>query len=173
MKKTLLTFAVAAMAVFVLNTEAAAQKDKSKRPSPPAQISETVGSTKITIDYSQPSKNGRAIFGELIPYGQVWRTGANEATWIELSADVKVQGKDLKAGKYAIFTIPGADEWTIIFNSKWDQWGSGGYSEANDVLRVTAKASKTTATEKFTITLDKSGKASMAWDETKVEFTIK
>jgi len=173
MKKTLITGIVAAMALFLMSNVALAQKDKSKRPSPPAQITETVGTTKITIDYSQPSKNGRAIFGELVPYGQVWRTGANEATWMEVSADVKVQGQTLKAGKYAIFTIPDSDEWTVIFNSKWDQWGNYDYSDKLDVLRVKAKPTKTAATEKFTITLDKAGKVSMAWDETKVEFTVK
>jgi hypothetical protein len=173
MKKFLFTLVIAAMAVFVMNTEASAQKDKSKRPSPPAQVTETIGSAKVTIDYSQPSKKGRAIFGELVPYGQVWRTGANEATWIELSADVTVQGQKLKAGKYGLFTIPGDGEWTIIFNSKWDQWGSSGYDASADVLRVKAKSSSTEATEKFTISLAKNGTATIAWDQTKVEFVIK
>lgn len=153
--------------------QAFAQKDKSQRPSPPAQVTAKVGDTQVTIDYSQPAKKGRTIFGELVPYGQVWRTGANEATWIEVSNDVTVQGETLKAGKYAIFTIPGEKEWTIIFNSKWDQWGNYSYKESEDVLRVKAPAGKTDATERFTITLDDSGKVTMAWDETKVEFTVK
>lgn len=173
MKKFLFTLTFAALAVFIFSTEAVAQKDKSKRPSPPAQVTETIGKATVTIDYSQPGKKGREIFGALVPYGQVWRTGANEATWIEVSADVQVQGQSLKAGKYGLFTIPGEDEWTIIFNSTWDQWGSSGYSEDADVLRVTAKSSSTKPTEKFTIDLDKSGKVTIAWDTTKVEFTIK
>ena len=106
-----------------------AQDDKSKRPSPPDKVSEKVGSATITIDYSQPSVKDREIWGGLVPYGKVWRTGANEATTFENSADVKVEGESLKAGKYGLFTIPEANEWTIIFNSVPDQWGSGGYDE--------------------------------------------
>ena len=173
MKKNLFTLVFAALALFIFHTQAAAQKDKSKRPSPPAQVSEMIGNATVTIDYSQPGKKGRDIFGALVPYGQVWRTGANEATWIEVSSDVTVEGKTLKAGKYGLFTIPGENEWTIIFNSKWDQWGSSGYSEDMDVLRVTAKASSTKPTEKFTIGLEKSGRVTISWDTTKVEFTIK
>jgi hypothetical protein len=173
MKKFLFTVSFAALALFIFSTEAAAQKDKSTRPSPPAQVSEKIGSSTVTIDYSQPSKKDRDIFGGLVPYGKVWRTGANEATWIEVSADVKVQEQTLKAGKYGVFTIPGENDWTIIFNSKWDQWGSSGYDESADVLRVKAKTSSTSATEKFTIALAKNGMVTISWDQTKAEFTIK
>ncbi len=153
---------------------AEAQKDKSKRKSPPAQVSKEIDGTKITIDYSQPSKRGREIFGGLEAYGKVWRTGANESSWIELSDDVEVEGKKLAAGKYGLFSIPGEDEWTIIFNKKWDGWGAYEYKEADDVLRVNVKPSATDeVVEQLTINIENSGDVIIAWDQTKVEFSIR
>ncbi|WP_420316749.1 DUF2911 domain-containing protein [Ekhidna sp.] len=159
---------------FIFAFSVNAQKDKSKRPSPPAQVSKEVNGTKITIDYSRPSKKGREIFGGLEKYGKVWRTGANESTWVEVSKEVKVEGKALPAGKYGLFTIPGEDEWTIIFNKKWDGWGAYEYIEADDVLRVTVNSSSTDAVvEQFTIDIEDSGDVILAWDQTKVEFSIR
>lgn len=152
---------------------ATAQKDKTKRPSPPAQVSQEVNGTTVTIDYSQPSKKGRDIFGGLEKYGKVWRTGANETTWIEVSKDVKVEGKTLAAGKYGLFSIPGEDEWVIIFNKKWDGWGAYEYKEEDDVLRVTAKSGSTDTVEQFTIKIEDNGNVVMAWDDTMVEFSIR
>lgn len=167
--KRLFVLSLSLVLVFV----AQAQKDKSKRKSPPAQVTQEVNDTKITIDYSKPSKRGRVIFGELEAFGKVWRTGANESTWIEFSKDVKVEGKSLAAGKYGLFTIPGEDEWVIIFNSKTDGWGAYDYKEAQDVLRVTVKPSKTTVTDVFDIQIEASGDVVMAWDETKVSFSVR
>lgn len=151
-----------------------AQKDKSKRKSPPAQVSQEIDGKKITIDYSRPSKKGRDIFGSLEAYGKVWRTGANESTWIELSGDVEVEGKKLAAGKYGLFTIPGKDEWTIIFNKKWDGWGAYEYKEADDVLRVKVKPTATNeVVEMLSIDIEKSGDVTIAWDKTKVAFSIR
>ena len=150
-----------------------AQKDKSKRPSPPAQVTQEINGTSVTIDYSRPSKRGRDVFGGLEAYGKVWRTGANESTWIEVSADVEVEGEKLAAGKYGLFTIPGKDEWTIIFNKKWDGWGAYEYKEADDVLRVKVKpASTDEVVEMFSIDISESGDVSLAWDQTKVNFSI-
>ena len=127
----------------------------------------------MTIDYSQPSKKGRTIWGGLIKYGNVWRTGANEATTFNISADIKIKGKVLKAGKYSLFTIPGKEEWTIIFNNVPDQWGSGGYDESKDELRVTTKASYgNPVVEKFTIDVDSKGNIIMKWDDAVVSFKI-
>lgn len=168
--KTLLALSMALLMVFSVN----AQKDKSKRPSPPAQVTKEINGTKVTIDYSRPSKRGRDIFGGLEDYGKVWRTGANESTWIELSKDVKVEGKSLAAGKYGLFTIPGKDEWTIIFNKKWDGWGAYEYKQSDDVLRVKVKPSSTDeVVELFTIDVTDSGDVTMAWDQTQVTFKIK
>ncbi|MEP1034579.1 DUF2911 domain-containing protein [Ekhidna sp.] len=168
--KVVATLALSLLLVF----SASAQKDKEKRKSPPAQVSQKVGDATITIDYSRPSKRGRDIFGGLEDYGKVWRTGANESTWIELSKDVTVEGKKLPAGKYGLFSIPGEDEWTIIFNKKWDGWGAYEYKESDDVLRVKVKASSTDdVVEMLTFEIEKSGDVIFAWDQTKVEFSIR
>jgi hypothetical protein len=152
-------------------------EDKSKRPSPPAVVKTSVRGTEVTIDYSRPALKGREAFGEkspLAPVGEVWRTGANEATTFTVSKDVKIEGQTLAAGTYGLFTIPGATEWTIIFNKTAKQWGAYEYKAADDVLRVKVKPTTTaTPVEQFTITADKSGKVTMAWAKTAASFTVK
>ncbi len=153
---------------------AEAQKDKSKRKSPPAQVSQEIGEAKVTVDYSRPAKRGRDIFGGLEEYGKVWRTGANESTWIEVSKDVTIEGEKLAAGKYGLFTIPGEDEWTIIFNKKWDGWGAYEYKQSDDVLRVKVKPSETDeVVEMLTFEIENDGTVTFAWDQTKVGFAVK
>src|SRR5215831_9717857 len=100
-----------------------AQSDKSKRPSPPATATGKVMGATIAIDYSSPSVKGRKIWGGLVPYDKVWRTGANEATLFSTDKEIKVEGKPLPAGKYSLYTIPGEKEWVIILNSQTGQWG--------------------------------------------------
>jgi hypothetical protein len=141
--KKIISFAVLASSL-LLTLSAQAQDDKSKRPSPPAMVKQELASgAAVSIDYSQPSVKGRTIGKDLEPKdGEVWRTGANEATVFETSKAVKVGGKDLPAGKYALFTISGKDSWTIIFNKIWNQWGAYDYKEADDALRITAKPEK-------------------------------
>jgi hypothetical protein len=111
-------------------------------PSPTAAFSQKVGLTEVSINYSRPSKKGREVFGNLVPYGKLWRTGANMATKLTFSDDVKIGDKDLPAGTYALFTIPGEKEWTIIFNKDINQGGTGNYKESEDALRVTVKSKK-------------------------------
>jgi len=150
-------------------------EDKTKRPSPPAQTKATLASgAALTIDYSQPSLKGRTIGKDVEPMnGKVWRTGANEATTFEVTKDVKVEGKTLTAGKYALFTIANDDQWTIIFNKTADQWGAEDYKEADDVLRVNVKPGKATQpVEKFTIKADKSGLVTILWGDRKVDFKV-
>lgn len=173
-KKNLLFILWFAVAPVILHVSSVtAQDDKSKRPSPPAQAKATIGNTAITIDYSQPAVKGREIGVELAPYGKVWRTGANEATTFEVSADVKVEGKKLKAGKYALFTIPGEDKWVIIFNSVHSQWGSSSYKKNRDVSRVSVKPGKTSEfTERFTIAAHSDGHVVMKWGEHQVSFVV-
>lgn len=151
-----------------------AQQDKSKRPSPPAVAKETLNSgVVVTIDYSQPSVKGRTIGKEIAPFGKVWRTGANEATVFEVSKPVKINGKALAAGKYALHSIPGEKEWTLIFNKKWQKSGTD-YSEGEDALRITAKPGKAVSfTEKMTFTIDKAGKVALVWGDVLVPFTVK
>ncbi|MBT29679.1 MAG: hypothetical protein CMO01_08445 [Thalassobius sp.] len=128
----------------------------------------------MKVTYSRPQKNNREVAGNLIPYGKVWRTGANEATEIKLFKDVTFAGKKLAKGTYSVFSIPGESEWTIIFSSDLDYWGSYKYKESNDVLRVTAKVSKgSKSIEAFTIQFEEDGSSKgvmkMAWDEVLVE----
>ena len=115
-------------------------------PSPIASFSQKVGLTEVSINYSRPSKKGRTIFGDLVPYGKLWRTGANSATKISFSDDVNIAGNDLPAGSCALFTIPGEDEWTVIFNKNSNQSGTGNYMESEDALRVNIKSKKIAAT---------------------------
>lgn len=152
---------------------ACTQSDKSKRPSPPAKASETTTTgIAITIDYSQPAVKGRTIGTDIAPYGQVWRTGANEATVFEISKDAKVEGQPLPAGKYGLYSIPNQDEWVIIFNKTWEQWGTR-YQEADDALRVKIKPSKSPKfTERMTFEISKTGKVSLLWGDQKVDFHV-
>ena len=162
------------IALLFTTVTVSAQQDKSKRPSPPAIVKGTLGSgTVLSIDYSQPSVKGRTIGKEIAPYGKVWRTGANEATIFEVSKDVKIDGKALAAGKYALHSIPGEKEWTLIFNKKWQKSGTE-YAEAEDALRVAVKPVKASSfTEKMTFTIDKNGKVSLIWGDVLVPFTVK
>ncbi len=149
------------------------QPDKSKRPSPPAIVTQTLASGNVvTIDYSQPSVKGRSMGVDLAAFGKVWRTGANEATVFEISMDAKIEGKDLPAGKYGLYSIPGENEWVIIFNKTWKQWGTN-YKEADDALRVQVKPGKSSSfTEQMTFTIDKSGKISLLWGDVQVDFNV-
>lgn len=170
MKRNTLFALTLFMGFFTLTATA----QEKKKASPPASVKETTSSgTTISIDYSQPSVKGRTIGGEIAPYGKVWRTGANEATVFEVSKDVKVEGKNLPAGKYGLYTIPGEKEWTIIFNKTWKQWGTN-YAEADDALRVTVKAEKSPVfTEQLTFKIEKSGKVVLLWGDKLVAFRVK
>jgi hypothetical protein len=155
------------------STTSFAQEDKSKRPSPPAELATTVDGLSILINYSQPAVKGRTIGKDIAPYGEVWRTGANEATTFEINRDVKIEGKELKAGKYSLFTIPGEKEWVIIFNSQPTQWGAYKYDESKDVLRVTVPSIKAkNFTERMTFGYN-SGDIVLMWADTQVGFSVK
>ena len=161
------------LAFTLLSTEAFSQQDKSKRVSPPALVTQTTSNgLVITIDYSQPSLKGRTLGKDIAPYGKVWRTGANEATTFEISQDAKIEGKLLKAGKYSLYSIPGEQEATVIFNKVWNQWGTV-YNESEDALRVNVTPSQSPAfNEKMTFAIDKSGKVTFLWGEGEVNFMV-
>ncbi len=144
-----------------------AQNDKSKRPSPPATVSQKVGETTITINYSQPSVKGRTIGIDLEPLpGKVWRAGANEATVFEADKDIVVEGKVLPKGKYGFFILVQDENWTLIFNKTWDQWGAFKYNEADDVLRVAVHNRKSdTFSEKLTYKLSAEGNFNILWGD--------
>jgi len=142
---------------------------------PGASTTQTIiqdfGLGKITLTYSRPNVKGRKIFGGLQPYGEVWRTGANTATTIEFSEDVIIEGNKVPAGKYGLFTIPGENEWTIILNKTWKQWGAYSYKQSDDLLRFTVKAkdmgeSMETFTMQFINATTKSADLIMVWDKT-------
>lgn len=146
---------------------------QDKPASPKAETSGKIGAATVKVTYCQPSARGRKIMGGLVPFGEVWRTGANEATIIEFDKPVKIEGKDLAAGKYALFTIPGENEWTVIFNSDTKQWGAYNYKDKDDVLRVKVKPSKTPApVETFNISIGKD-EIVMKWENTAVAVKAK
>lgn len=130
----------------------------------------------VRVIYSRPAKKDREVFGKLVPYGKVWRTGANENTEIKFYQDATIQGKKVKAGTYSLFTIPGETEWTIILNSDLDYWGAFKYNQANDVARFTVPSQKSTDApiETFSIQFPKGSDAimRMGWDNTIVEVPI-
>lgn len=161
------------------------------RASQKSAVSQTVGDTEISIVYHRPNAKGRAIWGCqttdvipkggvtydcLVPSGQVWRTGANEATVFEISNDVTINGQKLPKGKYSLHTIPNANEWTIIFNKTWNQWGSFRYDEKEDALRVTAKPVAGEMKETMTIGIEdvdeNSANVVIAWEKVRVPFTV-
>lgn len=153
------------------------QDQVSVRPSPLAITSAKYKDVYLKIVYSQPQKKGREIFGSLVPYGQIWRTGANEATEITITKDIFVNGKLLAAGTYSLFTIPDKTKWTIVINKELGLWGSYNYNVKMDVMRfdVPAQAITTSIIEGFTIMIDqKNNKSeiSLQWDKTKVAFPV-
>jgi hypothetical protein len=152
---------------------ACGQDNKESRPSPPAKATGKAGNATITIDYSAPSVKGRKIFGgDMVPYGKIWRAGANEATVFETDGDIKVEGQSLPKGKYGFFAIPGETEWTIIFNKTWNQWGSFRYKQEEDVLRVKVKPGKTPGlVEKLEYAVS-GGKVFIRWENTEVSFSV-
>jgi hypothetical protein len=147
-------------------------QEKKERASPPAKVSATVAGSTITVNYGQPSVKGRKIWGDLVPYNKVWRTGANEATTFETSKDIKVEGILLPAGKYALFTIPGETEWTFIFNKTANQWGAYSYDEKQDQLRIKVKPQKTaTLNEQLTFYIE-NNKVLFRWEYLEAGFKI-
>ena len=154
-----------------------AKQDKSKRPSPPASAKcDLPGGGSITVDYSSPRAKGRKIFGGIVPYGEPWRTGANEATTFVTDAGLTVGGKDVPAGNYTIFTVPNADKWTLIINKKTGEWGIPYKYEGDELARVDMKVSPTSSpVENFTIALDSMGgdcTLNISWENTQASVDI-
>ncbi|HUM05430.1 MAG TPA: DUF2911 domain-containing protein [Terriglobales bacterium] len=169
-------FSVLVLLLFVFASLAAAQQDKSKRPSPPASATCSAGGASITIDYSSPRMKGRKIFGGLVPFGQIWRTGANEATTFVTTADVSVGGQSVPAGSYTLFTIPEDAKWTLVISKKTGEWGTDYPGESNDLVRVPMSVSKTAApVENFTIGFDQAGgkcALHMDWENTRASVDV-
>ena len=137
--------------------------DDADRVSKNGRTEMTVGDVSVVVEYGRPSVRGREIWGGLVPFDQVWRTGADEATTFESSGDLLVQGETLPAGRYGLFTIPGETEWTVVFNSVADQWGAYDYDASKDVLRVTASPDGAEKTEALEFVADGS-RLVLRWD---------
>ena len=173
-------FVLIAVSLFAVTTLISAQmsmaEDKSKRPSPPASAECKFSDGKtVKIDYSSPRAKGRKIFGEaseqaVVPFGQVWRTGANESTTFVTDASLTVGGKAVPAGSYTIFTVPKADEWWLVVSKKTGEWGTDYPGEKEDLVRVPMKVSKNgPPVENFLIAFDQAGskcKLRMEWETT-------
>ncbi|MCE2707046.1 MAG: DUF2911 domain-containing protein [Bacteroidota bacterium] len=154
-----------------------AQQLQMPQASPSARLTQKVGLTDVVVDYSRPSTKGRKIFGELVPFGEVWRTGANGATIISFSTEVIVGGKKVPAGAYALYSIPGKSSWTMILSKNTKLWGAIGYNPQEDLIRFEATPSKTSRMyDSFEISFnnltDSNADLSLKWEQTRVDFSI-
>ena len=177
MRKLLVVSVAVILCLIVAGVVVRARQDKSKRPSLPATAKcELAGGKWVTSDYSSPGMKGRKIYGGLVPFGKVWRAGANEATTFVTTSDLVVGGKVVPAGNYTIFTVPAADKWTLIINKKTGEWGIPYKYESDELARVDMKVSELTApVENFTIGYDKSGSGCtlrMDWETTRASVDI-
>lgn len=200
-KRSSLLF-IAIMSVVLFVTQIALAQLRLPRPSQKASVMQTIGVTDVTITYSRPGVKGRPIFGEvsekdnyvkgestlddqykrtagmpIVPYGHVWRSGANEATQFVVSDEVLINGQKLPAGSYSLHTIPGKDEWTIVFNGAANQWGSFNYDPAKDTLRVKAKPQWVNENQEwlaysFDPVTDNSATVNIRWEKVNVPFTV-
>ena len=178
MKKFIIVAGVAVALLIILGFVAkffVKQHDKSF--SPEEEVTYASGDLTVRVFYNRPYKKGREIFGSLVPYDKVWRTGANEATTFETNKDLLIEGRTLKKGKYSLWTIPGEESWTIILNSEYGQWGIGSDGEANrnpksDILTIGVIAvQQERVFEQFTISFERVGEDAemvLIWDKTLV-----
>src|SRR5712691_3154073 len=177
MRKRLSVLAVGCLTLSLPAALVYAQAEKPARPSPAAKATCALADGKtITVDYSSPRAKGRKIFGGLVPYGEVWRAGANEATTFVTTADLMVGGTHVPAGSYTIFTIPNKDKWTLIISKKTGEWGIPYPGADNDLVRADMKVSKLpSAVENFTIGFDKAAGGCtlrMDWETTRASVEI-
>lgn len=156
--------------------ETRGQEALKPRPSPLEMVTMKYEDTYVKITYGRPHKRGRNIFGDLIPYGEVWRTGANEATEITVTGSIELGGQQIRPGTYTLFTIPEKNNWTIILNSELGQWGAYNYNSKLDVARFEVPVSSTTEVyEPFTIEFEQKAQSAelvMMWDQTKVSISM-
>jgi hypothetical protein len=162
----------------MFSTASFGQEALAPKPSPLAMIKMRYKDAYVKVTYSQPHKNGREIFGKLVPYGQVWRTGANDATEITTTRDIQFGSTVLKAGTYSLFTIPEKEKWTIIINSDLGLWGSYNYNDKLDVMRFEAPVERirNVVYEPLTMQFDQKNESAallVMWDDVKISIPIK
>lgn len=160
-----LTLALLALPAF------AQRGDDAERLSKNGMASGTLDGVEVTLEYGRPNVKGRDIWGSLVPYDEVWRTGANEATTITFDSDVLVEGEALPAGTYSLFTIPGEEEWTVIFNKTAQQWGAYDYDAAEDALRVTVTPEEHEMVETMDFVVEE-GEVVLRWETVAVPFSV-
>ncbi len=171
------TILLAVLLSGILSVGSYCQEKEEVRISPKASVDQTVGFTEVTIEYGRPGVKARTIWGGLVPYNAVWRAGANEATKITFSTDVKIDGKKLKAGSYGFFAIPTEKTWTLIFNKVADQWGAFEYNDAEDALRIVVTPMQNNCWQEwlaYTInkTSDTKAVIMLEWEKLKVPFNV-
>lgn len=176
MKSRMITLVTIIAALMTVQTAIAQERgNQEPRVSPNAAVSQTIGTTEVDVTYGRPSVNHRTIFGGLVPWDEVWRTGANEATTITFSDDVMIEGETLEAGTYGLFTLPTEMGWSVIFNTP-EQWGAFDYDETQDALRVDVSPEESFYIEQMIIYFENiqenSGNLVIHWDETKVPVRI-
>jgi len=146
------------------------------RLSPKSFVGQTVGYTNVTINYGSPGVKGREIWGKLVPYNEVWRTGANEATTIEIDKPVFIEGNKVPAGKYSLFTIPNIDSWVVILNKVYEQWGAYKYDSKEDILRFNVKPMQNQHRERLTFMFEYQeaykSKIILEWEKIKIEINL-
>ncbi|MCA0387441.1 MAG: DUF2911 domain-containing protein [Bacteroidetes bacterium] len=161
---------------FLVITSLNAQAPAVPAASPLGSVYQVVGISEVTVKYSRPSVKGRQIFGGVVPFDQVWRTGANSATTIAFTNDATISGTKLAAGTYGIFTIPGKTEWTVILSKDNNLWGSGNYNPGNDALRFKVTPEKTSNVELLTFNFESvesdKAKLTISWADVKISFDI-
>lgn len=177
MRKPFAVLAAGCLSVGLMAVLGSAQMDKASRPSPGAKATCDLGGGKsITVDYSSPRAKGRKVFGDLVPYGEVWRAGANEATTFVPTTDVMVGGTHVSAGSYTIFAIPNKDKWTLVISKKTGEWGIPYPGADKDLARIDMKVSATSSpVENFTIAFDKAASGCtlrMEWENTQATVDI-
>lgn len=169
-------YALIVFSIIILTVISYAQDFRTPRPSPDATVTQYIGVTKVTIDYSSPAVKDRKIWGELVPFGEVWRTGANEATTITFTDTVIINGNELAAGTYGIHTLPNANEWEIIFSKDTPVDGSSTFDPKKEVLRIKVKPEEHHFIERmtflFTDVTDNSGNIALIWEKLKVSFKV-
>jgi hypothetical protein len=159
-----------------IEQESTTAKPAKKKPlSPHTSSMAMVGDAHIHFDYSSPGVRDRIVFGGLLPYDAVWQAGAHNATWMETNKDLKIAGKELKAGKYGFFVIPNKEEWTVIFNTNWDQHGKDDYNEKDDVLRFKVRPKISEVIQEhleYNVikTSETSGTIGLSWEKVTIKF---
>lgn len=169
--KKLAVSAFATLLVLAAVPALAVRGDDAKRLSKNGHAEGTAGGVGVVIEYGRPNVKGRVIWGDLVPWGKVWRTGADEATTIAFDRDVTIEGKPLARGTYGLFTVPGEKGWTVVFNKVADQWGAFDYDARQDALRVEVAPRPHEATETLTFTLEGDAVV-LRWEKVEVAFRV-